>query len=177
MRILDQKIFDFLHSFAGVSREWYFLITFFASNLAYVIIALAAIIPFIAYRRRFSASYNLSAVLTAFLSASAARFVITPIIRFIWPIERPFVSMGFPPLFPHEVSASFPSGHAVFFFALAVSLSFHYRKLGIALLALSLLMGIARVAAGVHWPSDIVAGAFIGVIIALFAEKARKKFL
>jgi len=60
---------------------------------------------------------------------------------------------------------SFPSGHAIFFFALsAVAYSFN-KKLGIFFLICSIIMGIARIFVGVHWPSDILGGAVLGIMV------------
>ena len=66
-----------------------------------------------------------------------------------------------------NLTSSFPSGHATFFFALVACLFLLDKKLGILMTAVAVLMGIARVFAGVHWPSDILAGAFLGIVIVL----------
>ncbi len=76
-----------------------------------------------------------------------------------------------PDLVPHEVivaNASFPSGHAfgaaMVYLTLAALLTFRMqpRAARVILLALaiglSLAVGVSRVALGVHWPSDVLAG-------------------
>jgi undecaprenyl-diphosphatase len=74
------------------------------------------------------------------------------------------VAGNFTPLFaPIENSFSFPSGHATFYFSLATVAWYESKPMSAALFAAALLMGIARVAAGLHWPSDILAGAIIGI--------------
>lgn len=92
-----------------------------------------------------------------------ARGIITEAIRFLWHRSRPFVEQNFIPLIPHADTASFPSGHAAFFFAIGTVLYLHNKKTGIVFLAGSTLIGIARILAGVHWPSDVIVGALIGV--------------
>jgi len=77
---------------------------------------------------------------------------------------RPFVSLNFYPLInisPQE--SSFPSTHAALAFALASSVYFINRRLGVIFLVLTLLIGISRIFIGVHWPSDILAGAVLGL--------------
>jgi membrane-associated phospholipid phosphatase len=69
---------------------------------------------------------------------------------------------------PALIGRSFPSGHTVTIFTLAGILMFFFRslfvKLGLILIAL--LTGISRIAVGVHWPADVLAGAAIGCLCA-----------
>lgn len=59
---------------------------------------------------------------------------------------------------------SFPSGHTTTVFALAAVLCMQFRNLGWRglFILVALLTGISRAAVGVHWPLDILAGAFGG---------------
>lgn len=80
-------------------------------------------------------------------------------------------SIAFVP--PHGVSqrvldgwSSFPSDHAVLFFTLSTGLFFASRRLGALALAYSaLVICLPRVYLGFHYPTDILAGAALGVII------------
>ncbi len=58
---------------------------------------------------------------------------------------------------------SFPSGHTLHAFAFATLLSGLHPAWGPVLWALALLVGLARVVLGLHFPSDVLAGAFIGM--------------
>jgi len=107
----------------------------------------------------------------ALLAAILSRGIITEAIRFLWHRSRPFVEQNFIPLIPHADSASFPSGHAAFFFAIGTVLYVYNKKAGMVFLLGSALMGIARVAAGVHWPSDVAWGAVIGVVCGFIVSK------
>jgi undecaprenyl-diphosphatase len=64
---------------------------------------------------------------------------------------------------------SMPSLHAANAFALAVVLSRTAPKLAPVLYALATLIALSRVVGGVHWPSDVVAGALFGSAIGLAA--------
>ena len=49
-----------------------------------------------------------------------------------------------------------------FTIALGVAVMFFSRKMGFAIIVLAIASGIARIAAGIHYPSDILAGALLG---------------
>ena len=61
---------------------------------------------------------------------------------------------------------SFPSSHAVNNFAVAALFSFYYRKATWALIVWASLVALSRPMVGVHYPSDILGGALIGVLVA-----------
>lgn len=58
---------------------------------------------------------------------------------------------------------SFPSGHALHAFAFAMLLSGAYPALAPLVWSFAVLVGLSRVVLGVHYPSDVLAGAAIGV--------------
>lgn len=61
---------------------------------------------------------------------------------------------------------SFPSSHAVNNFAMATLFAFYYRRWSWAFFTWAMLVGLSRVAVGVHYPSDIAGGAIIGILVA-----------
>jgi undecaprenyl-diphosphatase len=81
-------------------------------------------------------------------------------------IRHPGITQAMPPLDRY----SFPSGHtlhAVSFTWLAVS---HFPELGWVLIPLALLIAGSRVVLGLHYPSDVLAGATIGMSLAMTAQ-------
>jgi len=62
---------------------------------------------------------------------------------------------------------SFPSSHAVNNFAVATLLSSYYRRWRAGFYGWASLVALSRPAVGVHYPSDILGGAVIGVCVAL----------
>ena len=78
---------------------------------------------------------------------------------------RPFVVNPLvKPLFAHPADNGFPSDHTAMGVTVALLVMMYRRWLGVALLAASLLVGAARVAAQVHHIQDIAAGAMIAVV-------------
>lgn len=83
---------------------------------------------------------------------------------------RPFVTQHIAPLFPHGVDNGFPSDHTVASMFLAVCVLFYSRRWGVVLVAISLLLGVARIAAQVHRPIDILGAIAMAVTAALLAR-------
>jgi undecaprenyl-diphosphatase len=79
---------------------------------------------------------------------------------------RPFASHHLHPLVAHTADNGFPSEHTLFGITLAVVIFFYRPKVGILTFIIALLVGIARVAAHVHSPIDIIGGALIGILAA-----------
>jgi undecaprenyl-diphosphatase len=67
---------------------------------------------------------------------------------------------------------SFPSGHTITAFAVAVSLSRFYPDLAVGLLFCAISVAASRVLLGMHFLSDVLAGAGIGILLAFGATAA-----
>jgi undecaprenyl-diphosphatase len=103
------------------------------------------------------------------LSLTVTFLVVNLLLKNVVARPRPFETIagltvlgGFPSGF------SFPSGHASSSFAGASALAFGFGKRGaIAAYVVAALIAASRVYIGVHYPSDVLAGAVIGVICAV----------
>ncbi|HEY3531100.1 MAG TPA: phosphatase PAP2 family protein [Nocardioides sp.] len=80
---------------------------------------------------------------------------------------RPFVvDPSLHPWFSHPADNGFPSDHTAVGCVTAFLVLFHRRLAGLGVLALAILVGVARVIAHVHHVEDIVAGILIGLVAA-----------
>ena len=68
---------------------------------------------------------------------------------------------------PVSSDASFPSGHSLACFECATVLMYRNVKIGIPALILSIGVGLSRIYAYVHYPTDVIAGAILGCLFAL----------
>ena len=75
-------------------------------------------------------------------------------------------------LFYHPSDSTMPSNAATVSFALAVAVWLRQRRWGAAMLALSVGMTFARIVGGVHYPADVVVGAWLGGISAWLVNRA-----
>ena len=80
---------------------------------------------------------------------------------------RPFVAQHFTPLIAHAADSSFPSDHLSALGAITAAGWLSRRSAGVFAAGVSALVGGARVAAGVHYPIDVVAGFLLGVACAV----------
>jgi undecaprenyl-diphosphatase len=110
----------------------------------------------------------------SFFAAILAKEIFVDTIRQLVPRERPFVD-GFNSLIYHLVTASFPSAHAAVYFAIATIVYLHNKKAGLIFLFCASLIAISRVYVGVHWPSDVVVGALVGIFSAIIVNKVARE--
>lgn len=106
------------------------------------------------------------------LAACLISWTIAFLIKHFFPTVRPFLINGRGiDVLMRPTDSAFPSEHTTLAFALAVTIFMHDRKVGWVFLISAALVGIARVLANVHYPIDIVGGAFLGTIVAVVIEK------
>jgi undecaprenyl-diphosphatase len=154
---IDLKILLWLNEFV---KNWGFFNKLFAQYLIYII-------PIVLLWLWFRDLKGKKVAMSAFIASMASVFLISHTIGRLVFRSRPFDSGGVQELLFHRPDYSFPSDHATVFFALAASFWFSGNKrLGVTFFILATINALFRVATGLHWPSDIIAGAVIGIFTA-----------
>lgn len=103
-----------------------------------------------------------------FLSAVLSAWGIAVFLQFLIHRKRPFeTSEKIALVYPSIYTPSFPSAHAAISFAMAGMILFHYGALGLLFFLVAFLIAWSRVVVGVHYKSDVVAGALLGFLISI----------
>lgn len=107
------------------------------------------------------------------LLAIVLTIALKSLISLIWVRDRPFVTDPALLNLPLPVDTiSFPSGHTMLAFTVASCLWLSgYRKVGGYLIVAAVLVGLGRVLAGVHYPTDVMAGALLGFLVAWYLHR------
>lgn len=166
--VLDIQIFHLLNNLAGQSKFFDWFIIFFADYLQYVLVV--GFLFFIFYSAK-----KIKIFLVVVLSMIVSRYGIVELIRYFYHRPRPFMVYNINHLVANG-SYSFPSGHAALFFAMAMAIYFYNKKWSVWFFIAAALMGVARIIAGVHYPTDILGGAMIGIVVAYLILKLKQKY-
>ncbi len=152
---LDSYIFNIVNGLAGKWKVLDLAGIFFAKYLAYLLILFLLFFSYF--------SKNTEIFLIPVLSALLARFLINESIYFFYKRKRPLEILKIKSLIKKPNYPSFPSGHSSVFFGLSFALLVYNIPLAIAFLVATCFILVSRIFCGIHWPSDVLAGAVAGL--------------
>lgn len=101
--------------------------------------------------------------------------VVEEVLKPIFIRERPFVVNPIPLIIKEPSGYSFPSGHAASAFAVTFFLFLNNVRFKNTLLILAGLMAFSRLYVYVHYPTDVLAGILIGMMIAVLINYFYKR--
>jgi undecaprenyl-diphosphatase len=163
----DLRVFYSLHGLAGKSALGDSLIIFFAKY--YIFVLFGSMVGFIykdyylSPRRKFLLG-TVSVILTI-----GGSYVVAQVIHYFYHHLRPLFALPIQHLL-NESSYSFPSGHTIIIFGMATAALAYSKRLAYFLYASGLVVGVARVMAGVHYPLDILGGIILGIATGLVVQ-------
>lgn len=164
-RLYDFKTYYKLY-FLGVNNHR--LGDFFLFFAKYGIVFFFLSFTYLIYKKRIKAFYG------SFLSMGIAGFI-DLVISLFWKRPRPFIShAGLVNPITEGLRVdkiSFPSSHTYIVFAIAISVYLYgHKKLGTCLFILAIFVALGRIVVGLHYPSDVIAGALLGLASGVLAH-------
>jgi len=162
------------------SLWWLRIVTDFGKDeyvlavLAALLIAIAIVSPALRGIRR-SLLLGLGTRLQFIFCAVAFSNLITEVLKYCVGRGRPFVSgeanaFHFSHFAGNPAYYSFPSGHATTAFALAMAVSAVWPQARVAMAIYALIIAVSRLVLLAHHPSDVVAGAMVGIVGTVFVR-------
>ena len=168
---LNQQIFIFISQFSEKNHFLDFVAVSLAEYMPYFFIIIL-VICWLCKKGGYQ-NFVLYAGYSAFLGLA-----INYSIAIFYFHNRPFMDGLGNNLVQHIAETSFPSDHATFMFSIAISFLLFQRTkvLGIVLITLGFMGGLARVFVGAHYPLDIVGSIVVACVSAFIIYIARNKF-
>ncbi|WMI81040.1 phosphatase PAP2 family protein [Anaerotignum sp. MB30-C6] len=134
-------------------------------DVGFVWIALTAIFLLLGNRKYPWRTWGFLLGLSLALNALLCNVLVKPMVARV----RPYDLLGYEVLVAHLGDYSFPSGHTAASFAAATAIYTMNKKWGIIAFIFASLMGFSRLYLGVHFPTDVLVGAFFGWSMATLA--------
>lgn len=166
---MNYHLFEMINRLAG-HYDWIDdCMEFFAQDIVWLMLGVLAVLWLTGRESNQRAVFF--ACLSAAIALIAAGWLISPWVNH----SRPFVDHAVHQLVPHAPDPSFPSDHSTFAFSLAFILCFLNRRIGLFMLLLACLTGIARVYVGVHYPGDIAGAILLSLMVSQIVLLSRRK--
>ena len=171
---LDTSLFLTInHALSGhLATIFFSIITYLGDGL---VLAIVVLLPMFVFDRPNFRRHVLPMTIAVLVSAAVVNLLKIA-------VDRPRPEACFQPLgiqihlpLGTPPDRSFPSGHTQAAFGTATYLSCIYRAASPVFLILAALVGLSRIAIGVHYPLDVLAGAFFGASFSLVVFHWQKR--
>lgn len=161
----DIELLRFIHHgrITGLDEVLYIL----SYSASFVSIGIVIVFLVIAWRKK---TWKHRRDFLKMLAALVAAALISMVLKTVIDRERPFITYPDIEKLSSGGSASFPSGHALEAFSIAMALTLVTRKrsIAVAVFIWAFLVAYSRMALGVHYPSDVAGGVLIGLFTGWF---------
>lgn len=166
---MDRSVYHALNDFAYEHAWVGDIAKFFAQDAVFILIGGFALLWLLRTPRGWLLGERTRVAIFAGGLSTILGLLIVQAISHVWDRPRPFVALHhFHKLIAHPADASFPSDHVTGSVALASALLLFGRwRSGAIALVVALLIGVARVMVGIHWPTDILGAIGVGAFAAI----------
>jgi membrane-associated phospholipid phosphatase len=178
---MNETLFFFFYNLAHQSVLMDRLIVFTAEIFPYLVLILAGLFilfhheifradnPFQVLRQKYKEMFP---VVFSVIFA----YIFAVLLKILFQTPRPFQALdGVNALFL-ESGYAFPSGHSMVFMALGLAIFLLHKNAGYIFIFFAILIGLARIIAGVHFPADILGGFILGAALAVLTRYAFFQF-
>lgn len=172
---MNNIIFYLIHNLAFQYAWLDFLIIFLAEPFIYIVILVITIV-LLKRANIFSEGIYIKSIwskgrsIAIIILSTGLSYIIANLLKLVLKTDRPFMALSDVHTLISETGYAFPSGHSATIAAFAFAVYFRNKKLGSIALVAMVLIGIARVAAGVHFPIDIIGGYALGFVVAFLLK-------
>lgn len=167
---LDKNIILSLHSILSncpIIQGFFSIITSLGNGgFIWIILGLTLFI------RKSSRKYGILMLFSLIIGAIIGNLIL----KNIFDRNRPFIELALNPFISPPYGYSFPSGHSLSSFIGSTFIFKVNRKFGVLTYILAILIAISRVILMVHYPSDVIIGGIIGIIISNLVFSLYKNF-
>jgi undecaprenyl-diphosphatase len=171
---MDTSVYHALNNFAYQHAWVADVARFFALDVVFILFGVFALLWLVPARAGWLDERGRAAIFAGAVAVIIGLLIVQGI-GLVWDRQRPFVVLHhFHKLIAHPADASFPSDHVTAAAGLAFALLLYGRlRLGAAAFAVAVLIGVARVMVGVHWPTDILGAIGVGAVAAILVAVPR----
>ncbi|MDP6422840.1 MAG: phosphatase PAP2 family protein [SAR202 cluster bacterium] len=173
MAYADEKLFLWLNGLVGTApyldrvASWVVSDYLVPISMALTLIGLWFIEPVREVRQRHQIG------VFAALTSMAVSSLVVMIINGLYFRPRPFETLDTTLLFYRPTDSSFPSNAVAAMFGIAFTVWVVHRGLGVVLIGVASVYAFTRVYGGVHYPSDVIAAAAVGLVVTYVVLKGR----
>jgi undecaprenyl-diphosphatase len=165
LQYIDERLFLILNR--DIANKFFdYIFPVITNGYFWIIPGIIAAIWFLIKEKKKAIYILLLSLATVSLSDPLAVRIIKPLVGRERPCSPNVLINGGRFLLEHKTSFSFPSAHATNAFAQAMLFAFFYRQFAVWFFSLAFLIGFSRIYVGVHYPSDVLAGACLGMLVA-----------